>query len=241
VRPFITAFVLVVTLFVVGRLLPVREYTAILADSLVKAGLLGALLYGLAYTPAALLFVPGALLTVGAGFAYGPWWGALLAVPFNAIGSVVVFFLSRTLLRKHVEKWLRPSKRLLALDKILGRYGAKAVVLLRLSPVTPFSILNFAFGLTPIRPRDYLWACALGGIPGCLFYAQIGALLTRATDLQNQSLFSQGKAGTILLIVGSATTLVAVVWLGRLARRAIEQVRAEPTAETAEPELETKA
>jgi len=220
-RPLLLPLLVLGLLALAARTLPVQDVLLGLGQVVEGAAGWGALLLGLSYTLGALLLIPGALFSMLAGFLYGPIFGALLAIPSTALASFVVFSLSRSVLRSTVERLSRRVARLRALDRVLERHGPRAVVLLRLSPLTPFGILNFAFGSSRMRARDYAWASALGGIPGGFLYAQLGAWLPSLTELGGARSLPEGPFGTALVVGGIALSLGVVIWLGHLAQRAL--------------------
>lgn len=143
-----------------------------------EAGALGPALLGVLYLPAALTGVPLALLTFTAGWLFGPTIGFLLAVPACTAGSCAAFAVGRTLAGD--PRFLaRGSGGIARVARQLGtKQGFWAMVLLRLVPFTPFSVLNFAFGATPISPGTYALATFVGSIPACLASSYAGAWLS---------------------------------------------------------------
>jgi len=206
---------------ILGRSYPVESWALELSSTLRHAGPGGVLVYGLAYCVGAVFLLPAAMFSVGAGFAYGPVWGPMLAIPGAALSSLVVFLLARLALRRPVERWLCRDHRLMIIDELLERRGPIAVVLLRLSPITPFNVLNPVFGLTRIRARDYLWATGLGVIPGVLFYTQVGALATHAAAARGATLTGGSSWHVVMLAAGTLCALGVVWWFARLSRRAL--------------------
>lgn len=232
-RP-VALLLLLLSLLLVGRIAPVGAWLVAASTHLRQAGLVGALLYVLAYTPGALLFVPSAIFTFVAGFTFGTWRGALLGIPGIGIASMVVFLLSRTLLRAHVERWLASDPRFSTLDQVLTDLGPRAVVLLRLSPLSPFSVLNYAFGLTAIPTGQYFLATCIGTLPGSIFYAQLGAIAPSLARIAEGRLPDAGRAQTYLLLFGLLVTAAVTLWLGRVAKHALAQAQL-PNAETPNP------
>jgi uncharacterized membrane protein YdjX (TVP38/TMEM64 family) len=220
---------LLLALLLVGRVAPVGTWLVAGSTQLRQAGLLGALLFVLAYTPGALLFVPAAMFTFVAGFAFGPWWGALVGIPGIGSSSMVVFLLARGLLRGQVERWLAHDKRFVVVDHLLAKLGPRAVVLLRLSPISPFSILNYAFGLTAIPKSQYFFATCLGTLPGSLFFAQLGAAAPSLAVIAEGRLPDAGRAQTYLLLFGLVVTASVGLWLGRVAKHALGQAQRPAT------------
>lgn len=205
-------------LLLIGRFLPVGAWLESGSRRLESAGVVGAMLFVSAYTLGALLFVPAAMFSVVAGYTYGPWWGAIVAVPGVASSSFAMFMLARTLLRRTIEDWLGRDPRFLAVDRLLGVFGVRAVVLLRFSPISPFSVLNHAFGLTSISKRQYLLATCIGAVPGSLFYSQLGAAAPHLRDIAAGRMPQGGGAQTAFLLVGLVATAAVGLWLGKLAK-----------------------
>jgi uncharacterized membrane protein YdjX (TVP38/TMEM64 family) len=212
-------------LLALGRILPVGAWLGFASTQLRHAGVLGALCFVLAYSVGALLFVPSAMFTFVAGFTFGAWRGTLIGIPGIASSSFAVFLLSQTLLRRPVESWLLQDPRLFAVDRLLARFGARSVVLLRLSPLSPFSVLNYAFGLTGIPRRQYFLATCIGTIPGSVFYAQLGAMAPHLGRIAEGRLPDGGRLETVFLLVGLVLTAVVGLWLGIGAKRAIRSAQ----------------
>lgn len=213
--------VFVILLLLLGRVAPVGEWLVAGSTQLRHAGVWGAVGFFLAYTLGAFLFVPAAMLTSVGGYAYGATWGALIAIPGTAVSAFLVFYLSRTVLRQSVERWLGRDPRFVAVDRLLARFGARAVVLLRFSPISPFSVLNYGFGLTGIKPTHYFVATCLGTIPGSIFYAQLGAVAPHLGCIAEGRLPEGGYFQTVSLILGLILTACVGIWLSVLAKRAL--------------------
>jgi uncharacterized membrane protein YdjX (TVP38/TMEM64 family) len=142
-----------------------------------EAGWVGLLLIGLLYVPAALTAVPVAILTFTAGWLFGPAVAFLVAVPACTASACAAFGVGR-IMAGDPRFLARGGGRIARLARALeSRRGFWTVVLLRLSPVTPFALLNFAFGATPVRLSTYALATLVGSIPACLGFAIAGAVL----------------------------------------------------------------
>jgi uncharacterized membrane protein YdjX (TVP38/TMEM64 family) len=142
---------------VLGGLLQLREW-------LDGAGLWGLVVYVLVYALAVVLLFPGSLLALSAGLAYGPW-GVPLAVSGATIGAALSFLISRYVAGAWFRR-LRRRRLLLALENAVIEGGWRFVCLVRLSPLLPFGLLNYYFGVTRIPFRQYLPGTVLGIIPG---------------------------------------------------------------------------
>ncbi len=96
--------------------------------------------------------------------------------------------------------------------------GWKIVGLTRLSPVFPFTLLNYAFGLTRVSLRDYVLASWIGMMPGTVMYVYLGALARIGAAGEEKS-----PAEWALYAIGLLATLAVTVFITRIARRALVQ------------------
>jgi uncharacterized membrane protein YdjX (TVP38/TMEM64 family) len=185
-----------------------------------EAGAPGVLLFVLVYVLSTIALIPGSILTLAAGFAYGPLWGLAIVSPASVAGATAAFVLGRTLLRKWVERKMRTSPKARAIDAAVEREGFKLVLLLRLSPLIPFDILNYVLSLSKLRLRTYVLASFLGMLPGTALYVYLGSLATTVAELSSAG-SKGGPARTVLYVTGFIATLVGVVIATRAARRAL--------------------
>ncbi len=204
-------------------LLPVNRWAVLLVEWIQGAGALGVVVYALAYVLATLFLLPGSILTAGAGFAYGPVWGTLLVSPVSVLAATLAFVLGRTLARNWVSRRLEQQPRFAAITEAIGQSGFKVVFLLRLSPLFPFNLLNYALGLTPMRLRDYVIASLLGMLPGTFLYVYLGSLVTNASQLLSGRRPSAGVWSQVLYWGGLGATVLVTVLITRIARRALNR------------------
>jgi len=186
------------------------------------AGLAGRLGYGLCYLVAGLLMLPAAPLTVGAGHAFGPLVGVLVALPAACLGSCLPFLLGRTLLHGPVARRLARVREWPVVAEAIRRSGFQVVALLRATPLVPFPVLNYLVGASPLRLRDFAAGTLAGMLPGTIAYAWLGSLIPDA---------AQAVAGLPAVGAGSWTVLAALLLLtavvGLLAHRALRRALAE--------------
>ena len=202
-------------------------------DSLVAAlewidsiGLWGPVLFVMIYIIGCVLFIPGSLLTIGAGMIFGLFVGTITVSIGSTLGAGAAFALARTVLRDWVDTATATMPRFQALDEAVGRDGFKVVLLTRLSPLFPFNLLNFAFGITKVSFRDYLLASWIGMLPGAVLYVYIGTAaksLVEATAGQTQA----STAGQVFFVVGLVATALVVVVLARAARKSLAHAMPE--------------
>jgi uncharacterized membrane protein YdjX (TVP38/TMEM64 family) len=211
-----------VTLFAAAAyFLPVAEWTTSLAERARRTGGLGVALFFVAYVVATVAFLPGSILTLAAGFAYGPLWGVAIVSPASVAGATAAFLLGRTLLRDWAVRKTRGSPQLRAIERAVEREGFKLILLLRLSPLIPFNALNYALSLSNVRLGTYVVASAVGMLPATALYVYLGSLAPTAAQLSTAA-ETGGSRRTLLYAVGLAATLAAVFIVTRAARRALQ-------------------
>ena len=202
--------------------LPLGAWAGQLVEGIREAGILGVVVYAVAYVAAALLLLPGSLLTLGAGFAYGPLYGTLLVSPVSVAAASAAFLLGRTVARPWIQKRVETDPRFSTIDAAIGRNGFKIVSLLRLSPVFPFNLLNYALGLTKVGLRDFVLGSFVGMLPGTILYVYLGSLVTSVSALST-SPEAGGTLRQVLYWAGLAATVLVTVYVTRIARRALNE------------------
>ena len=145
----------------------------LLREQVDAAGPWGVAVFVAGYAALCLLPAPKALLTALGGVLFGLWLGALLSWIAALTGAAVAFGLGRVLGRDAVDRLTRG--RLERADELLAHHGFGAVLAARLTPVLPFTVINYAAGLTGVQWRHYVLGSALGMVPGSLAYAALGA------------------------------------------------------------------
>ncbi len=186
-------------------------------------GVWGPVVFMLGYAIATVAFVPGSLLTLAAGAIFGIAQGLLLVFVGASVGATAAFFLARTVARSAIEQKLENNSRFAAVDRAVEREGLKIVMLLRLSPVFPFNMLNYALGLTRVRPRDYMIAC-LGMLPGTMLYVYTGKVVGDVAAVAGGAAPERGLGYWAIAVVGLVATVVVTTVVTRTARQALRQV-----------------
>ncbi len=203
---------------VAARALPVGAWLSSLENRAARMGPAGMAVYALVYVAAALLFVPGSLLTVGAGLTFGLARGMAVAWIAATTAAAIAFLIARHAARSRVAAFADDHRRFRAVARAVAAGGGKVVFLLRLSPLVPFSASNYLFGLTPIRFGPYLAATAAGMLPGALLYAALGAA---GSILGTKR--ARGGWEWALLVAGLAATVAVSAILARAARRELRK------------------
>jgi uncharacterized membrane protein YdjX (TVP38/TMEM64 family) len=195
-------------------LLPLDEWVRGLQERVEHTGVRGAVVFALAYVAAGLLFVPGSVLTIAAGVLFGLGWGTLVASAASTATAAAAFLIARYASRARVERAARRHRKFAAFDRAAREQGWKVVALLRLSPLVPFSLSNYLFGLTAVGFWPYLLASWAAMLPGTLLYVWLGAAGRMAARGGDRSVWEW-----MLLGAGLAATGAVTVILGRAARR----------------------
>jgi uncharacterized membrane protein YdjX (TVP38/TMEM64 family) len=187
-------------------------------------GLWAPLVFVVGYAGLTLAFVSGGALTAASGFLFGLGEGVLYSFVAAVIGSTGAFLVARHGGRRWIEPRVEGDRRFAAIDRAVGTQGLKITFLLRLSPVFPFVLLNYALGLTRVRLRDYALA-SFGMLPGTLLYVYLGkAAGDLATALSGAG--ARGPAYYAVLGLGLLATIVVTAIVTRLARRALAEATA---------------
>lgn len=227
---FILAILFVATFAAALIFLPLRDWTVSLVGWVRSLGVVGAAVYTIIYVLAAVLMFPASLLTLAAGFLYGPLWGTLLVSPTSVAASTVAFLLGRSVARDWIKRRIDQNARFSAVDTAVGANGFKVVFLLRLSPIFPFTVLNYALGLTRVRLRDFIFASFLGMLPGTFLYVYLGSAAANLAALASGKATAGGPWQNLLFWGGLAATILVVVLVTRTARQALNRsLQPEPT------------
>jgi len=188
-------------------------------------GVWGPVVFILGYAAAVVAFVPGAVLTLAGGAIFGLAQGTVYVFIAAVLGSAAAFLVARHLARAAVERRIARNPRFAAIDRAVAAEGRKIVFLLRLSPVFPFTLLNYVLGLTRVRFADYLIA-SLGMIPGTLLYVYYGKLAGDVATLAAGAPAPRGAGYWTVLALGLVATVAVTTVVTRAAGRALREATA---------------
>lgn len=185
-------------------------------------GAVGGLAFILLYIIATIAFLPGSILTLGAGVVFGVVMGSIYVFIGATLGAVAAFLVGRYLARGWVAQKIAGNQKFQAIDQAVGRSGLKIVLLTRLSPIFPFNLLNYAYGVTGVFLKDYVLA-SIGMIPGTIMYVYIGSLAgsiaTIGTDSQPDNIIVQWA----MRIIGLIATVTVTIYITKVARQALDK------------------
>jgi uncharacterized membrane protein YdjX (TVP38/TMEM64 family) len=196
-------------------------------------GVWGPVVFILGYAVATVAFIPGSLLTLAAGAIFGLARGTLYTLLGATLGAAAAFLVARYLARGAIERRIAGNARFAAIDRAVGSEGFKIVALLRLSPVVPFNLLNYALGLTRVRFAHYFLA-SIAMLPGTLLYVYYGKAAGSLAAVAGGAKAAKGTAYWVTLGIGLAATVVVTTFITRLAGKALRQQIGE-APETPQP------
>lgn len=223
VRLIILAAMLVV-LFLAMKFLPVQQWLKNFNAWVTHMGVAGMLIFIVVYAAATVLLAPGSILTIGAGFAFGLWKGFLAVSAGSTLGAALAFLVARFIARDRVEAIAKRNDKFRRIDKAIGKQGAKLIFLLRLSPVVPFNISNYFYGLTSVKFWPYVLASWIGMIPGTFLYVYIGTASQAAVSAAaSGEAVEHGWQYWTFVSVGLAATVTVTVWVTKIARDALQK------------------
>jgi rSAM/selenodomain-associated transferase 2 len=222
---FILKFILLcifVTIAIIA--FKVLDIQILLQKSLIwvqSLGAFGPLAFIIIYNLATVLFIPGSVLTLGGGVLFGVFWGSIYVFIAATIGATIAFLIGRYVSRDWVSRQLEKYPKFKAIDASVAREGLKIVFLTRLSPLFPFNLLNYAFGITQVSLKDYILG-SFGMIPGTIMYVYIGSL---AGDIAMIGMKTQTANPTLqwtIRIIGFIATVTVTIYVTRIARKALD-------------------
>ena len=167
------------------------------------------------YIVSALLLIPGTILSLIAGALFGFVHGVIYTFVGAMLGSIASFLLARYVVRPFVERRLRADKRFKAIDHAAKSGGVRLVALLRLSPVLPYNVLNYAMGITGVATWEYILGTT-AILPGTVMYTYYGTVAGTLTGISTS--VHHGVGYYSLMGVGVVATVVAAFLVARLAR-----------------------
>jgi uncharacterized membrane protein YdjX (TVP38/TMEM64 family) len=190
-------------------------------------GSLGAIAFIVLYILATVAFLPGSILTLGAGVVFGVFFGSFYVFIGATLGAIAAFLVGRYLVRDWVAQKIAGNQKFTAIDQAVGQEGFKIVLLTRLSPIFPFFLLNYAYGITGVSLKDYAIA-SVGMIPGTIMFVYIGSLAGNLATLGTQTPMVNPALEWTIRIIGFIATVAVTFYVTKLARRALDTAVFDP-------------
>ncbi len=234
----IIILVIIILCVIAGAIfLPVKDWLIKSLEWTQGLGILGPVFVAAFYIVACVLLLPGSILTLGTGFIFKVVIGAITVSIGSTLGACAAFLVGRTVARKWIAAKVAKNEKFAAIDEAVAQQGFKIVLLTRLSPVFPFNMLNYAFGLTKISFWKYALGSWIGMIPGTIMYVYFGAGLRSLADVAAGNV-EKGTAGTLFFWLGLVATIVVTVFVTRVASNALRHAVPQTTSETTISEQE---
>jgi len=193
----------------------------------------GALVFIVLYTVTTVFLVPGSIPTLAAGAIFGVIKGTAFVSLGSTVGATAAFFIGRYFARDWVSSKIQGRPRFAAIDDAIGREGWKIIGLLRLSPVVPFSLSNYFYGITKVKPLGYILSSWIGMLPGTLMYVYFGSLAGTIAALGTQGGTGFTTLQWVFYGVGFVATISVTVLITRVARRAVNRALENASTDTA--------
>jgi uncharacterized membrane protein YdjX (TVP38/TMEM64 family) len=218
----ILVLIVLAAVAVAAWLLPLRDWLAAAVTwTANNRDVAGAAFVGL-YVLATVCFLPGLPLTLAAGAIFGVTTGSVLVSIGSTLGATAAFFLGRTIGRDWISRRIKAWPRFQAVDRAVESRGFLIVLLTRLSPAFPFFLLNYAYGVTAVRPREYVLGSWLGMMPATIAYVYAGSLAASVTQALSGNV-ELGVTSWALLGAGLVATIAVTVLVTRIARGFLER------------------
>ena len=190
-------------------------------------GSLGAIACIVLYILATVAFLPGSILTLGTGVVFGIFFGTVYVFIGATLGAIAAFLVGRYLARDWIVQKIAGNQKFKAIDQAVGQEGFKIVLLTRLSPIFPFFLLNYAYGITGVSLKDYAIA-SVGMIPGTITFVYIGSLAGNLATLGTQTPTVNPTLEWTIRIIGFMATVAVTIYVTKLARKALDAAVFDP-------------
>ena len=223
VLKLIVLAVVVIGLLVAAKFLPVEQWLKSFNDWVSHMGVAGIFIFIAVYAAATVLLAPGLILTIGAGFAFGLWKGFLAVSAGATLGAALAFLVARFVARDKIEAMAKGNDKFRKIDNAIGKQGAKLIFLLRLSPVIPFNLSNYLYGLTSVKFWPYVLASWIGMMPGTLLYVYLGTIGKVGLEASKGGGAHRSPVEYVFLGVGLIATIAVTVIVTRVAKRALQE------------------
>ncbi|ELS02907.1 hypothetical protein Xen7305DRAFT_00026250 [Xenococcus sp. PCC 7305] len=185
-------------------------------------GAVGAIAFMLIYIIATVAFLPGSILTLGAGVVFGVVLGSIYVFIGATIGAALAFLVGRYVARGWISKKIAGNDKFAAIDKAVGQEGLKIVLLTRLSPIFPFNLLNYGLGVTGVAFKDYVLG-SVGMIPGTIMYVYLGSLAGNIATIGGADQPTNPTITWAIRIIGFIATVAVTLYVTKVARKALDE------------------
>jgi len=223
IRTLVILALIVAVLVLGGKYLNLQQRLADALSWIEGLGPVGMGVYALLYIVACVFFIPGSILTLGAGAIYGVVTGSILVSISSTLGATAAFLVGRYAARGWVAKKIDGNVRFTTIDNAVAAEGWKMVGLTRLSPIFSFNLLNYAYGLTRVSLREYVLASWIGMMPGTIMYVYIGSLAGDLASIGAETSEAPSGAQWTINIVAFLATVIVTVYVTKIAKKTLAE------------------
>ena len=163
----------------------------------------------------------GAVLTLSAGALFGIVKGIIVTSIGSIIGATIAFLIGRYLVRGWISHSIEKNSNFIDIDNAVTKDGWKIVGLTRLSPVLPFVLLNYSFGITKVSLRDFFFASWLCMLPGITLFVYIGSLIGNLATIEGKH--NKSIEEWVFYIIGLIATLVVTIYITRISKKILDK------------------
>ena len=223
IKPLLIVTAVAAVLVLGGRYLDLQQRIADALNWIKELGPMGMGVFAGLYVFACIFFIPGSLLTLGAGSIYGVVTGSILVSVSSTLGATAAFLVGRYFARDWIAKKIEGNQRFTTIDNAVAAEGWRIVGLTRLSPVFSFNLLNYAYGLTRVSLREYVLASWIGMMPGTVMYVYIGSLAGDLASIGSETAEAPSGAQWTINIVAFLATVLVTVYVTKIAKKALAE------------------
>jgi len=223
IKPLVIAALIVAVLVLGGKYLNLQQRIADVLAWIGDLGPAGMGVFALLYIFACVFFIPGSLLTLGAGAIYGVVTGSILVSISSILGATAAFLVGRYFARDWIAKKIEGNARFTTIDNAVAKEGWRIVGLTRLSPVFSFNLLNYAYGLTRVSLKEYVLASWIGMLPGTVMYVYIGSLAGDIASIGAESAEAPSSAQWTINSIAFVATVLVTVYVTKIAKKALAE------------------
>ncbi len=164
--------------------------------------------------------LPMLALMMGGGLLFGIPWGVMYVSAGCTLSAALAFLIARNYSRDWAMKKIKKNFYLQVMDETVQKAGWKMVILTRLTPVFPFTLLNYTYGLSRIKFRDYILITWIGMLPGVFLNVYLGAVTGSLLGLKNRT---PSLAEWIGFAIGTIASLTATFYMIKLIRETVKR------------------
>jgi len=179
---------------------------------------LGVFVFVLIYIFWVSCLLPGSWLSMLSGFLYGTWLGSSVVFVGAFIGAHLTFYLGRTFLKEWAQKKVSNFPKIQIMEKAVKREGLKVILLTRLSPLFPFGLLNFTYGLSEVKVLDFTLGM-IGILPGTILYCSLGSLALKISNFGDVLSGRSETSSFVWSLISILSTISVVILILRSTRK----------------------